>query len=455
MTRQTKPKPLRSVKKFYFLDYFFILLSSVEKNSSWEEAFAAFKVLKQKHRLGESKYKKLTGDGENPTQTQQRRYRYTFKQVLEESKEHGLVRDDDSQALSLTPRGHQLLSSHRTSGVREFNLALFKLMEDNYKGFRTLVTFLYRANPKGAGVLIFPHYSPLELHFQRSALKTRQDMVRYTEALVRKLQGDVKHYLEQDVPLREENAQLLRKLTDDGLLPGDMSEPFAPTDYNKITKRIRDSWITYFLKDLYKCPDAMSTFDLWVYRAKQIGVIHATELHPSVNGKLVYPTSVVLDNTNSVDFHSVYTYPDHHHLYLHEPSDTSFQEDFVDALVKGYFDLRRAVRNYFVNLSALRELVCFHLKISAFWFEKTLNEIYRLNLSGQLQIRISLEVDKLPEETNAMYMKHEPVMVDGSYRNIIAIDVSKGESRNEQVTQAANRAAGPKSNRPVRAVPPD
>ena len=59
-------------------------------------------------------------------------------------------------------------------------------------------------------------------------------------------------------------------------------------------------------------------------------------------------------------------------------------------------------------------------------FEETLNEIYRLNISGKLNIHISLEVDKLPEETSVMYMKREPVMVDGSYRNIIAIDVAKG-----------------------------
>ena len=59
-------------------------------------------------------------------------------------------------------------------------------------------------------------------------------------------------------------------------------------------------------------------------------------------------------------------------------------------------------------------------------FEESLNEIYRLNLSGRLKIQISLEVDKLPEETSAMYMKQEPVMVDGNYRNIIAIDVTKG-----------------------------
>lgn len=59
-------------------------------------------------------------------------------------------------------------------------------------------------------------------------------------------------------------------------------------------------------------------------------------------------------------------------------------------------------------------------------FEKILNEIYRLNLSGLLKVRISLEVDKLPEETSTKYMKREPVMIDGSYRNIIAIDVTKG-----------------------------
>ncbi|MCI5151201.1 MAG: hypothetical protein D3916_17765, partial [Candidatus Electrothrix sp. MAN1_4] len=78
------------------------------------------------------------------------------------------------------------------------------------------------------------------------------------------------------------------------------------------------------------------------------------------------------------------------------------------------------------NLVSLREIVCLRLKISMQSFEDRLNEIYLLNLSGQLRISISLEVDKLPEETSAMYIKHEPVMVDGSYRNIIAIDVTKG-----------------------------
>src|SRR5208283_6091461 len=97
----------------------------------------------------------------------------------------------------------------------------------------------------------------------------------------------------------------------------------------------------------------------------------------------------------------------------------------------------RIRRAYFVNLASLRELVCFYLKISAHTFELHLNHIYRLNLAGGLRIRISLEVDKLPEETNAVYVKQEPVMVDGSYRNIIAIDIAKGEYQREQVDEAS------------------
>jgi len=105
------------------------------------------------------------------------------------------------------------------------------------------------------------------------------------------------------------------------------------------------------------------------------------------------------------------------------------REEFVDALVKGYFKIRRKNRNYFINLIALREIVCYCLKISTRTFERMLDEVYRLNLQGNLRIRISLEVDRLPEETNAMYLKQEPVMVDGSYRNIIGIDIAKGKER--------------------------
>ena len=175
----------------------------------------------------------------------------------------------------------------------------------------------------------------------------------------------------------------------------------------------------------------MTSFYLWGYRARQIDVIQATESYPFINGKLVYPTSVVLDDVHSDDFSEIFCYSDGKRLFVHKPTlgdkeESPYQNKFVHELVEGYFDLKRQVRYNFINLVSLREIVCFRLKISMHTFEETLNKIYRLSLSGQLRINISLEVDKLPEETSVMYMKREPVMVDGSYRNIIAIDVTKG-----------------------------
>ncbi len=430
MTKETVKTSSLPSRKFYFLDYFFIFLSSVEKNMIQDKVFNSFKILKQEYRLGESKYKKLE-EVENPTVRQQWRYRYTFNKVMDECKEYGLLIEKEDHTIHLTEEGKRLLHQYRIEGISAFNLSVFILMEKAHKAFRTLVEFLYKANLKGSGVLVFPHYSPLELHFNRKNIQTTKDMVRYTEALVKKLQGDIDRYLERNVNLTKKNQELLKKITNDGLLPESKSGRFDPKEYNKITKRIRDFYLTYFLQELYKCPYSMTSFDMWGYRARQIGVIQVTESYPFINGKLVYPTSVVIDAVHSDDFSEIYHYSDGKHLFIHKPTlgaeeESPYKEKFVDTLVKGYFDLKRQVRYNFINLASLREIVCFRLKISMHTFEETLNEIYRLNLSGQLKIRISLEVDKLPEETSAMYMKHEPVIVDGSYRNIIAIDVAKG-----------------------------
>ncbi|MCW5214346.1 hypothetical protein VU13_03395, partial [Desulfobulbus sp. US5] len=148
-------------RKFYFLDYFFILLSSLEKNSIEDDVFNAFKILKQEHRLGESKYKKLE-HVENPTQKQQQRYRYTFNKVKDECKEYALLDENEDHTIHLTEAGKKLLLQYRTEGVRAFNQSIFRLMEEAHYAFRALVEFLYAANPKASGVLVFPHYSPLE-----------------------------------------------------------------------------------------------------------------------------------------------------------------------------------------------------------------------------------------------------------------------------------------------------
>ena len=424
----SKP-PLQSVRKFYFLEYFYVLLKSLEKYSDKEQVFDSFKSLKQAKRLGESKYKRLTSE-EHLSKAQLNRYRFTFDQVIDEAREYELISEEGS-SLRLTEGGEKLLLKYQEEGPASFNLALFELMERKYTAFRYLIDFLYRANQHRPGFLIFPNYSPRQLHFERSNVRTWNNIKQYSESLVVKLQQDIKEFLGIDLDLRGENRRLLNRLKASGLFPQASSAEFAQDKYNVITKRFRDFWINFFLKQVYGYDYSLPSFDIWTYRGKQIGIIHATEFYPSFSGRIVYPTSILRESTRSLDFRRLYDYDDGLRLYVHEPNegDSNNREKFVDKLVKGYFELRRFSRSYFVNLSALRELVCLDMKISEHVFETFLNSIYRLNLADQLKVQISLEVDKLPEETQAMYLKQEPVMVDGKYRNIIAIDVTKGDKK--------------------------
>ena len=127
-------------------------------------------------------------------------------------------------------------------------------------------------------------------------------------------------------------------------------------------------------------------------------------------------------NVRSKDFYELYKYSDEEKLYLYKPSweNEDNRDEFLRTLHTEYLDIRRYTRSYFVNLPNVREKVCYALKIPEYMFDIFLERAYH----EKSEIRISLEGDKLPEETNAMYLKRTPVMVDGKYRNIIAIDLA-------------------------------
>lgn len=420
-----RPKP-QSVNKFYFLDYFYILLKSTEHLFEREKIFESFKLLKHQYLLGESKYKKLTIDTQNLTQAQLNRYFYTFEQVIEESLAYKLITIKNEQ-IFLTTLGNKLIELYQDGNTFDFNIELFKLMEKEYHAMNYLINFCYKANPKRYGLLIFPIYSPLKLNFAKKDIKINNDMFRYLELLKIKLENDIIEYLEKSISLNEPNQTLKQLLIKSKLLTESKIDSFDSQNYNLILKRVRDFWLNYFLKDIYLYEYSFNSFDIWTYRGKQIGIINATEFYPNFSGKIVYPTSIIQNKMNSEDFFKLFDYSDGKSLYMHKPiwENSKAPDKFIDALTNSYFDLRKLNRSYFVNLPDLRELVCYKLKISKMIFDNSLEQTYKLNLLENLKINISLEVDKLPEETKAMYLKREPVIVDGKLKNIIAIDISK------------------------------
>lgn len=432
------------VRKFYFLDYFYILLKSIKLHSNQNDIFESFKVLKKQHLLGDSKYKKLSSDESNDilTQKQLAKFRYTFEQVIAESIDYKLIEknhaeilrpvpqrwtaeikklDDQRKQIYLTPIGEEALSEYEL-GKQHFNLFILRLMERSHNSFRQLINLCYGDRTLKNGLLIFPIYSGLKLGFEKSNFVTNGHVIDYSKALANQLEKDIRTYTNKNVNLKEKEKELVQKLKYDKILGEDVTKAFNTEFYNAILSRFRKFWLNYFLKDIYNYPYSFSVFNIWIERARQVGVLHTTEFFPDFSGRIIYPTSVIIKEINNPDFSIAYTYQSQESLYIHTPEWETYQDQFVKVLIDEYYILQKSRRTHFINLSDLRERICFKLRIPSFVFDDFLQKTYFLNLQERLQIQISLEADRLPQETNALYLKREPILVNGKYKNIIAIN---------------------------------
>lgn len=418
-----KPIP-QKVRKFYFLEYFYVLLKSAENATREDRVFEQFLVLKSKHRLGESRYRKRTVETET-TPNRMIRYQYTFGQVLAEAEDYGLV-DVQENHIFITRTGKQAIEKYENNGSRGpivFNQYLLKFIEDKFHAFRYLIEQCYKNNPSRSGLLIFPIYSAHRLGIKRDSLKTANDLRGYFDTLRNRLEEDIHEYLNQSRDLSSKNTELIDNLIQAKIVPDKPSNEFNPRRYNAILKRVRDFWLKYFLQDLYDISISLNAFEIWAYRAKQIGILHITQFYPDpdFSGRIVFPFSIIKEQTTDLSFKELHFYPDGKKLLVHLPDwkNQHVQEEFLRQLHDAYLDVRQLARSNFVNLMNVRERVCYSMRIPEYLFDRFLGYAYH----ERLRIRISLEVDKLPDETNVMYQRREPVMVDGKDRNIIAIDL--------------------------------
>lgn len=421
LLKEPNPSP-QMVRKFYFLDYILILLQSCKNyDNKDEDIFVNFKILKDKERLGESKYKKLTIDQTGFTFKQFQRYLYTYEQVIIEAISYDLIKQNKNK-LILTETGAECLNIGEKD-KRLFYEKLLLLMEKKYFAFYDLINLCYNENKTKNGLLIFPIYSPRKLGFEKSNMKTDGDLILYSKKLKKKLESDIINFLGQNINLDEANDLLIQSLVNDDLISKEPEKLFDEKKYNSTISRFRKYWLNYFLNKIYNYKHSFETFNIWVERGKQLGIIHTTEFYPNFDGRLVYPTSIITVKNNNKDLINVFNYENGKKLFIHKLRwNQDNQDSFIDSLVDSYFDLKRKRGTHFVRISDLRERVCYKKRIPSFIFNEFIEKIYIRNLKGDTKVQISLEADRLPYETNAMYLKREPVSINGQYKNIIAID---------------------------------
>ena len=206
----------QSVRKFYFLEYFYVLLRSVHDYYQKDDIFNSFKTLKQKYQLGESKYKKLTSEPIELSQTQMVRYKYTFEQVIDEALQYNLIIKLSKDEYYLTPEGEETLDIYSKEGSYAFYKKLFVMMEKKHKAFFSIIRFCYETNSRGGGLLIFPIYSPRRLGIDPANMKINQDIYRYCDILKNKLEEDITQHLNQRIQLDSFNRNLKQKFNKSG-----------------------------------------------------------------------------------------------------------------------------------------------------------------------------------------------------------------------------------------------
>lgn len=430
----------QNVKKFYFLEYYYILLVSINSYSNLQDVFNSFKELKNKYQLGESRYKKLTIDAEDLTKRQIDKYKYTFKQILLEaemcklitfffkdtktrvSKTKSKISDFSNTDVHLTDLGEDSLKIFKKNKF-EFNLKILELNEAKYNAFYHLIRLCYSDSKLKNGLMVFPIYSPLKLGFEKASFILNKHVFEYSKKLREKLEQDIRTYTNKSISLSESERDLIGKLISDSLISFNLEEAYDPQKYNAIINRFRKHWLNYFLKNVYKYEYSYSTFSLWIERGRQIGIMNTTEFFPDFNGRIVYPTSIIASQTVNDDFYKVFSY-EQENMYIHRPKweTEKNQQEFVKSLTTSYFEFKKTRKTHFINLLDIKEKVCFKLRIPSFIFDDFLEKTHMLNLKDELPVQIALEADRLPHETNAMYLKREPILVNGIMKNIIAIN---------------------------------
>src|SRR5690606_8708684 len=137
-----------------------------------------------------------------------------------------------------------------------------------------------------SGLVVFPIYSPLKLHFTKQEIVEKNRLVDYLNRLKSRIESDISNSIGKKFNLAKYNSQLLNNLKNEGLVDFDYNI-IDSNRYNYLIKFIRDFWHSILLKDFYDLKiKSLSYLDLWVYRAKQLGLVNVAEYYMGISGKI-------------------------------------------------------------------------------------------------------------------------------------------------------------------------
>jgi hypothetical protein len=400
------------VKRFYHLDfYYFVALIIGRGFKTFDGIFKA--IIQHQNDLYEisnilnSREKFKT---ENP-----------IRATIDEMFRLGFVRKYEDESITLTKDGELLYNYILGRNFPEAEKLLCQKME-NYFGLPSqLISYLRKANPNGGGLVVFPRPSPSALNISADEIIMGDKLIDYCKGCCHYAEKEIQKYMGVQINYDEMLTKLYNSLLG----------YFERMDYKKqsinIPREVKSICYSYYIEKFFENKFDATTFDIWRNRSRELKIINSSEQFPGFNGLILYPISV-LSKTKIVKDEELMLMAEtseNEMIYRYLPDWTKNKEMFVTSLWNNYIELSKTYKTFFIPILDLRDIVCFKLQISESTFSDFLSNAYNESMNEIIpHFKISLEVDRSPQERTFKNFKRLPILVNRVPKNIIGIKMN-------------------------------
>jgi hypothetical protein len=397
-----------SVKRFYHIDFFYFLLLAVSNGAKDEYETFVFSSKNESELLSIAKV---------PHSKDKFKSEYIISSVISEALSFGLISIGENRSLMISKSGVRVLDLVRGQNFKEAEIEICSRMEEFYGRLTTLIKSFYEINK--TGLVIFPKPSPKALGFNSNELLHGSNLKNYCEQFAKYTHDEIRRFINGfELNQNEIFFHLYDSLT----------EHLENIEYKEVTainfpREIKRIMYSFYLNKFFDGKFDRVSFDVWIKRAKELRLLNFSEFFPGAQSLIIYPTSkIITGSLQSSNFIKMGNNRVGENIMRYEPQWIQFRDEFMKNLWNNYVELRKIRDDYWISIQDLRDLVCFKLQLNEYLFSDFLTLAYRESMNEVIrQFKISLEVDRSPEERTFVNSKRYPINIDGKPINIIGI----------------------------------
>lgn len=326
--------------------------------------------------------------------------------VERELEKLGWIKIQQNQIL-LTEIGNDIVNSK--NGLDPFVLArriATANEKNNAQVVSKLLSRLWEINPEQQGAVIIPQLGKDEL--PKSLVDFRRYLLniapKWIEGLAKTISG---------LHLQFEAEDLVKKVIDG--LKKNWEKQSTSIRFNRSQELIAQ----YFIDAMFGYIISPSDIVIWQRRLEWAGLTYLAEEIPGMAGYVWFPVGAFRENATTEFFPIPEIMNRGQAFHVHELGKNG-ESDFGRTLYEAYIQQQQLEGVEYVSLIAVRDWVCYRIKISALTFELMLQDLFPKAVRGDSIYSMALEVDVTPAERNR-YKYKIPIVVDEIPRYIISM----------------------------------